>query len=164
MARTMNQQEGNNAAGNNNPVIQTGNDIVAQFESSSAWRVAKEGLCEGGDLLRNLTEKQLREMIPNSTMVSSMGRLFEEEQGEMTNYIISHMSYVIRHVVVNVVNDILSSAISSNQLLQGIFAKPRYVPSPPLYNNRGQSSQPLARILQRHESSNQGQNKQNEVD
>lgn len=93
------------------------------------------------ELPRNLIEELSRAMAPYSTMVSTMRRLFEKYQCEMTNYIVSHMPDVIRlnHGVdyVNAVNDVLSGLGSSNQLLQGIFAIPGYIPSPPLYNNEG---------------------------
>ena len=69
------------------------------------------------DLSKHHTKEQVRNVAPNSNIVSTMRRLVEEQQNEMANYIVSHMLDVIKPIVINAMDDALSRSRSSNQPL-----------------------------------------------
>lgn len=47
--------------------------------------------------------------------LSTLKKLFQDHRNDMSNCIVSHMSNIIKMMVINIVNNILSKIISSNQ-------------------------------------------------
>lgn len=113
MARTRNQYETDNVAGNNNQLPQSYNDMVAHSKSSVSGRAAESNRQGEIDLLRHLTKEQLREVALNCNVASTITRLLKEQQNDMANHIVSQMSDVIKSIAVNAINDEISRPGSS---------------------------------------------------
>lgn len=67
--KTRFQQESNNAAHNNNPLPQTGNEAVTHFDTSFAWSAAEDNWREEVNLPVHHTNEQLKEVEPNPNMM-----------------------------------------------------------------------------------------------
>ena len=60
------------------------------------------------DIPWQLTDDQARALAPDATLVATMKRMFEEQQNELTNHIIRHVTNVIKPMVVNAINEVIS--------------------------------------------------------
>lgn len=98
------------------------------------------------------------ELAPIPTLVAAtMKKMFEKHQNEITNHIMKHLCDVVKSIMVNVINDVISRPWTFNQLPnQSNTAASKYVPSILSQLNNGNNLDQVipsqVRILQRFEN------------
>lgn len=155
IVRTRNQFDPDNGVGNNQS-LQHDNDRIGRFESSTTHVVAEQN--QGREVDISDTSLKSRRGSWNQVLLVTMKRMFEEQWNDLTSHMVKHLSDVVRPMLINSLNDVMSKPGSSNF---PPFSSAQYV-----FGTEGQviPCPPSVRILQRPEIIGSTQNNVNEVE